>query len=397
MFLRSNTTGFPDNGGGPLYSLTRETQNRKARQFTSAIEYAQPILSSWRIRGHVGQFDARQELRIPAILDDLPPGPFARPSISGDSDVSRLDAYASSEWQILADFIGILGGGVRRETGRGSNLIAEVVPTDFSLTRSTPFVTGELQYSRGAFGASFATRTDFPSGSRRYSPDFGFTYRSPSGRFRARVGLRHAFKLPSFFALADPSVGNPDLIPEKNRAIDGGIGVFLGEGKPSVSVSVFGNRFRDLIDFSPQVFKLVNRSIAHANGAEVEVTVPLRDTLQIRVHATFVRSRIEGTNEPLRDRPRWRTGLGVIWKPIQRLEFRHHTRWVSSRADFQIPIPQPKAPAYWNTDVITEYTVSKVSLFVRLDNAGNSRYEEFIGFPKPGFAIAAGLSTRITR
>jgi vitamin B12 transporter len=397
-FLRSDTNGFPDNGGGSRYSLTRETGNRKSRRFTSSLEYTQPVRSWWNIRGRLSLFDGHQELAIPAILDANPPGPFAQPSIDGDSTVRRTDAYIGNEWRLHRDLYAVVGAGIKRETGSGDNLIAESFPTSFSLTRSTPFVTNELLFNRGRFGASFSIRGDFPSTARRnYSPNVGFTYASSSKRVRARIGMQWAYKLPSFFALADPSIGNPDLRPERNRAIDGGVSLHFGDGRPTVSLTLFKNRFKDLIDFSADTFRLVNRTVVHASGTEAELSVPLIDQLSVRGQATFVSTRIEGTTETLRDRPRFRTGLGLDWKPATGWRVRPETRWVSSRADFQIPVPErDRASAYWNTNLLVDYTRSSFTFFMRVQNLANRKYEEFVGFPNPGITIAGGVTARFT-
>jgi vitamin B12 transporter len=398
-FLRSDTTGFPSNGGGPLFSLTRDTANRKLRQFTSSLEYTQPIRSWWNIRARLSLFDGHQESTVPAILDTNPPSFLAQPSIDGDSNVRRADAYVGNEWRVHRDLYAIIGVGIKRETGRGDNLIAESFPTSFSLTRSTPFVTNEVLFNRGRFGASFAVRADFPStASRNYSPNVGFTYLSSSRRVRARMGLQWAFKLPSFFALADPSIGNPALRPERNRAIDGGVNFYFGDGRPSLSLTLFKNRFKDLIDFSSETFQLVNRSVVHADGSEAELTVPLGEKISVSGQATFVNTRIEGTTETLRDRPRFRTGASLEWKPTPGWRVRPETRWVSSRADFQIPVPERnKAPGYWNTDLLLDYTRNPFTFFVRLQNLANRKYEEFVGFPNPGFAIAGGVVAHFTK
>jgi outer membrane cobalamin receptor len=398
-FLRSDTNGFPDNGGGSRYSLTRETGNRKSRQFTSSLEYTQPVRSWWNIRGRLSLFDGHQELAIPAILDANPPGPFAQPSIDGDSTVRRTDAYIGNEWRLHRDLYAIVGAGIKRETGSGDNLIAESFPTSFSLTRSTPFVTNELLFNRGRFGASFSIRGDFPSTARRnYSPNVGFTYASASKRVRARMGLQWAYKLPSFFALADPSIGNPDLRPERNRAIDGGVSLHFGDRRPTLSLTLFKNRFKDLIDFSEETFRLVNRSVVHASGTEAEFVVPLVDQLSVRWQATFVSTRIEGTTETLRDRPRFRTGLGLDWRPAAGWRIRPETRWVSSRADFQIPVPErDRAAGNSTTDLLVDYTRSPFTFFVRLQNLANFKYEEFVGFPNPGITAAGGVTVHLTK
>jgi vitamin B12 transporter len=208
--------------------------------------------------------------------------------------------------------------------------------------------------------------------------------------------MQWAFKLPSFFALADPSVGNPNLRPEETRAIDGGITLYPGDRGISLSFSAFRNRFEDLIDFSAESFQLVNRSVVYATGTEAEVVIPVINTVSIGGQATFVDTRIEGTTERLRDRPRWRTGWNLDWRPVPAWRLRPEIRWVSSRTDFQIPVPERDiAPRYWSSDLLVDYSQSRITVFARAQNLTNRKYEEFVGFPNPGFSISVGMTARI--
>jgi outer membrane cobalamin receptor len=398
-FLRSDITGFPDNGGGPRYSVTRDTANRETRQFTASLEYSQPVRTWWNVRGRMNLFDGRQELRVPDILDRIPPGPLAQPSIVGDSNVRRSDAYFANEWRVRSDLYAVAGAGIKHESGDGDNLIAGTFPTGFELSRSTPFVTTEVLFNRGRFNANFGLRGDYPSSaSRNYSPSAGWTFAPESRRLRVRMGVQWAYKLPSFFSLADPSVGNPQLLPERNRAIDGGVTFYFGRRQASLSMTAFNNRFKDLIDFNTEIFRLVNRSVVHSNGFELEGAVPLLDGLSVRGQATFVSTRIEGTTDTLRDRPRFRTGWGLDWKPAASWRVRPEARWVSSRRDFQIPVPErDNAPGYWNADLLVDHERGPFTLFARLQNLTDSKYEEFVGFPDPGFSIAGGLMVRLSK
>ena len=71
---------------------------------------------------------------------------------------------------------------------------------------------------------------------------------------------------------------------------------------------------------------------------------------------------------------------------------------MSSRADFQIPVPQQdRAPGYWNADLLVDYTRGPATFFLRAQNLTNYNYEEFVGFPNPGIVIAGGIRTQVTK
>ena len=58
---------------------------------------------------------------------------------------------------------------------------------------------------------------------------------------RIKASWAEGFKLPSFFALGEPNVGNPDLRPEKSRGFDVGIEQPLANGKGRVSLTYYRN------------------------------------------------------------------------------------------------------------------------------------------------------------
>src|SRR5690606_8920016 len=78
------------------------------------------------------------------------------------------------------------------------------------------------------------------------------------GRTRWRGSWGTGFKLPSFFALGSPIVGEPNLKPEKSRSAELGVTRELGAGTLA-GISLFANDYEDLIDFDPDTFKSVNR------------------------------------------------------------------------------------------------------------------------------------------
>jgi hypothetical protein len=47
--------------------------------------------------------------------------------------------------------------------------------------------------------------------------------------------------------------------------------------------------------------------------------------------------------------------------------------------------------------LLVDYTRSSVTLFVRLQNLANRKYEEFVGFPNPGISIAGGVTAHFTK
>ena len=222
----------------------------------------------------------------------------------------------------------------------------------------------------------------------------GFSYLLSQSKTRFRATWGKGYKLPSFFALGDPNIGNPELLPERSRAWDLGVEQELLNSRLSFGAAYFDNTFRDLIDFSAESFRLVNRRQVVANGVELEGHYDLTRGAQLLAQLSYVNSDIRDSNEPLRDRPKWRGGFGLDWHttPSSVLYFRYTA--VGDRFDFQVPVPERSvADGYQTLDVAFSYKLNgNITAFVRADNLLDRKYQEFIGFPNPGIFARAGVS-----
>jgi outer membrane receptor protein involved in Fe transport len=150
------------------------------------------------------------------------------------------------------------------------------------------------------------------------------------------------------------------------------------------------------VDFSAQLFRLVNRSRAYTRGVEFGVELPAVDRLRLGGSFSYLDWRLDGTTEPLRDIPHWMSGVHLNWIPAKRIRARVETQWVDRRYDLSVPAPnQLTAGGYSNTNCVVDYRYNEqVSFYFRADNLLNSRYHEYIGFPSPGIGARVGVGYR---
>jgi outer membrane receptor for ferrienterochelin and colicins len=156
----------------------------------------------------------------------------------------------------------------------------------------------------------------------------------------------------------------------------------------------FDNSFRDLIDFSADEFRLVNRRKVVSHGAELEARFKVTPAVQLLTHLNYVDADIKESNEPLRDRPNWRGGLGVDWQITKQSQLHLRYTAVGDRFDFQIPVPERTiAESYEVLDAaFSQQITPDITAFIRVDNLLDSDYQEFIGFPNPGLYARGGVS-----
>ena len=393
----SRSRGFPENGGGPGFSILRDPKVADVEQLTLRMGYQQQVSPGWLYGFDFDLFSRQQDDTAPAVLDGLPPSPRALPPLSSQTGFHRLRAGFTTQLDLTPELSLNLGARVRNEDGSNDTLIAGIFPSVFNLERQTLAGTGEIHYRAGRLTLSFGGRVDSAEGfDAVFSPRAGAVV-SLGERTRLKTSWGDGFKLPSFYALGEPNIGNPELQPERSRGFDLGFEHTLQESRLHLSGAVFYNSFRDLVDFSPQLFQLVNRSRATTRGVEFGAALPLKGKGRLGGHLQFLDWELQGTTEPLRDRPRWRGGSYVDWEIHPRARLRWDILWVGERYDFQLPVPgMETVGGYSTSSVVFGYQLPHgLEAFGRVDNVFDSSYHEFIGFPHPGIYARAGLRLRV--
>jgi outer membrane cobalamin receptor len=396
-YQNGEASGFPPGGGGPEFSILQQAQAVHTIEIVTGTGWQQQVNQTWLYGLNFDLFDRTQNSNIPALLDGVHPTFRSVPTEITDTNFKRYRVAFSNTLRLGRNFIAELGAGWRREQGFSTGLLGGAIPDNFSLTRDTADASGVLIYSARGLTAMAGVRVDKTSDFHSvYSPRAGISYRLTDRGPRVKANWGRGFKTPSFYAVADKVVGNPLLKPEFSRSFDLGVENDFLRGHLRADLTVFRNSFTDLVDFSAAIFRLVNRSEARTQGAELALTVPVNSRLELRVHASYLEWRLKNTTEPLRDVPHWQSGGGINWKIKPRWHAQSDIVAVGRRYDFQVPVPlQLAAGGYSTASLATNYDFSDaVTGFVRVDNLFNQRYHEYVGFPNPGIYARAGVRFR---
>ena len=106
-------------------------------------------------------------------------------------------------------------------------------------------------------------------------------------------------------------------------------------------------------------------------------------------------TRVTETGDPLRNRPKWRGGLGLDLHFSPTLKFKSQVTFVSSRLDFQIPTQTMRVGGYTKVDLaLTYHPLPAWRGYVALENVTDASYEEFQGFPAPPLMFRLGIEYR---
>ena len=301
-----------------------------------------------------------------------------------------------------------LGVDLEREAGRNHStlllpaFLGGPVAGDYRITRETAALFGEWVLERGRATVEAGARLDWAEGfAREWGARLGVLARWREGKLRLRGSAGRAFKLPSFFALASPPAlgGNPALGPETALGVDLGVERAFPAIRLTTGVTLFTNRFADLVDFDFDTFLHVNRSRVRARGAEWSLAWEATDRLRIAADLTWKEVEDRATGMTLRHRPRWVGSLRLRWRPAATVTVWLDGHWVSRRRDEQIPAPARETVAGYGLGTLagTWRLAPGVALEGRIDNLADRDYETAIGFPGPGRAFRLALRFGLDR
>jgi vitamin B12 transporter len=208
------------------------------------------------------------------------------------------------------------------------------------------------------------------------------------------------FHAPSLNQLFDPLSGNPNLRPEESKGYDYGFEQNLFEKRVTFGVTWFHNDIDNLISFSNAFpFPFINVNKAKTSGYESFVSAKITDRLQLRADYTHTIAIDAVTNTPLQRRPADKTSITAVWQATDKLNVSATALWVSGWYDFDrfgLVFPAFKTSPYSLVNLAVNYAVNdNVTVFGRIDNLLDERYQNPIGFEKQGFGIYGGV--RVTR
>lgn len=388
LFGHSERSAFPEDSGGPRLAVNRERERGDAELMAAGLSLRRSGGAS--IRPNLSLSWSKQNDR--SITPAIAPGVLeGTPALAADSRFTRVEAIADVGVG-RGPMVATAGAAWLREVGHSDGTIDFGFPlaVGFDLVRTTrsAFAEASLRLG-GGFGFNLAARYDDVArgGHRRtgrISASWKPTSRGPILFARAGEG----YKLPSFYALAHPLIGNPALRPERSRNFEAGAEL-AGKDGYLVRLALFRNLFRDLIDFDPATFTTVNRDRVRAVGAEMEGRWRPLPGLDLAGALSWLD--LESPT-PLRGRPRWQGSLRAAWQASGAVQINAAVRFGSDYFDSSIPTGPVRARGHGEADLGARWQVSKrFTLTAALRNATDERYEDAVGFPAPGRAVRASL------
>lgn len=387
---------FPESSGGVRFATIRELEERDVDQRLLSVDsrVTPETGPEWNLR--LSRFERHESVASPGVA----PGPGGElPASDSDTELTRDIAALTTAFDGLP-LAGVATFGAQwlHERGDAETRVPAFgpVPARYALSRRTRSLFAALQIEplERLRVAAAARRDDVSSVDSVTTRSAGARWSNADRATTLRANWSEGFKPPSFFALANPLVGNPDLRPEESRTVEAGIDQRLGMNA-LLQATAFRNRFTDLIDFDAASFRLANRKRVTTRG--VELGLQWSPHPDWTFDATYTRTDFRtAADAPLRNRPQHRASLSATFRLADTHTLHARLIHVGRTRDFSVPTGDTRLDAYRRFDLAYRYRAGPhLTLEAAIDNALDRRYEPFVGFRDPGRRLRVALAVAI--
>jgi vitamin B12 transporter len=383
-YFDGERSSFPEQSGGPEFAQLRDLDTSDYTDQNAALSWNLQVNDFWQSKTQASWYQRDDEVKSPGILpyDKVPPNgavvdfnrtQFAWVNTLGDQQKRWANIGVES----------------KREDGLSEGYLFSraMLPLDFGLTRTinSAFINGNSYFNPDWLVQASLRHDDTKENGAHNSGQLGTRY-----QLNEQVSLfanwGQGFKLPSFFALGHPFVGNADLKPETVTTTD--TGIEFAKNNLSTRFSIFKHNYRNLIDFDSDSFKNVNRPGVKTTGAEAEANWQAQENINLRIHASYADIDIQASDSHLLGRPQVTYGSSINYALNDAWNFNVHYLRVDER--FAVSLytgegMEQTLSAYNRFDASAHWKLStQVQLGLSLENLADSNYHTDIGFPAAG-------------
>ena len=225
------------------------------------------------------------------------------------------------------------------------------------------------------------------------------TFQIPETGSRLKGSVGTGFKAPTLADLFQnfPSFnffGNPNLKPETSTGYDLGFEQTFLEERVQLGATYFHNDIDNLITINDTGTSLQNVGEATTYGVESFLTYTPWEPLTLRADYTFLIAMDDITDQELLRQPKHKASLNAAWHvteaAVLSATLLYVGPWVdANRAGTMSGVP---ANGYTIVNLAGSYDLSQgLTAYARIDNLFDLRYQDPVGFLRPGFGIFAGL------
>ena len=383
-YFDGERTSFPEQSGGPEFAVDRTLDTSDYTDQNAALGWEVQVNDFWKSKTNASWYEREENYASPGIA------PYdAVPANGSTTDFTRT---AFSWINTLGDQQKLwanIGVESRKEEGdsQGYLNIGFDFPTDFSLSRriDSGFININGYATEQLLLQASIRRDDAEDIAANTSEQLGIRY-SINDQLSWFANWGEGFKLPSFFALGHPLVGNSELKPETVTSAD--TGIEFTQDQISVRLSYFENDYKDLIDFDSETFRNVNRARVETSGVETEVNWQALENLTLRVHGTYTDIDMLSSDNHLLGRPQFTYGTSLHYALDEAWSFNLNYLRVDDRfavSRYTGTDVEQTLDAYNRFDASVNWQLNAQTRFgLSLENLADEDYYTDIGFPAAG-------------
>ncbi|WP_040523663.1 TonB-dependent receptor plug domain-containing protein [Aliiglaciecola lipolytica] len=306
---------FAEDSGGELYAMPQMPEQRNSEQWLVGFNNIFKTSDATAINLNVSWLNHQESSDHPGIAEGVQSGV---PASNIDSEFERGEVELFVNHLLNKATTLVIGVNKRNAEGRNTGFLdyGFPLPVDYVLQQDSQSAFAEVKYAQPKYGVDVGLRYDDAD---NFDSETSVRF---AGHYNATENVNlfavynEGYKLPSFFALAHPLVGNPDLQPERSVNKELGMEVQLHTGQ--FTIVLFENDFTDLVDFDAELFTSVNRSNVETTGVEFNSNLDVTTWLQFSFDISYVDVTVDGQSSQLRRRPKWFGGasLDAQWQNV---------------------------------------------------------------------------------
>jgi outer membrane cobalamin receptor len=391
-------TSFPEDSGGSQLAVLRDLDVKASEDFSYGLSGSVSLNDDWQLNFNANGYDHDDSYTSPGIVPGVRDGVPAN-GATAELDRSVLSAHVVGD--ITDTLRATVGVDYHDEEGVSDGYVQFApgfsLPNSFSIDRDVTGVFGEFQYTpTDGMTLMASIRNDDPDAeSSETTAKVGGLFEINDGRTTLRFNWGQGFKLPSFFALASPLVGNPDLKSETSDSADIGITQLFLDDRLAATVTIYYTEFTDLIDFDPVLFRQFNRTEVTSQGAEFEFDYRVNATFALAAELLYLDLDVKDAPTTLKHRPDWRGSVSMLWSPAEDWRWQASWMYTGEVYDTSVPTGGMMLDAYNRIDTtLTWMPMEGLDLLLSVDNLLDEDYEEAIGFIAPGRRARLALRYR---
>lgn len=383
-YFDGERTSFPEQSGGPEYAQQADLDSSEYTDKSAALGWTMQVNNFWQSKTTASWYQRDENQTTPGILPFNPIPPNGAVIDFERTQFSWINTLGDQ--QTVWANIGLEN---KSEDGISNGYLyaPDIFPLDFALEReiNSAFVNINSYLTSDWLMQASLRRDDPDHSAANDSGHIGTRYKiNDTISWFANWG--QGFKLPSFFALGHPFVGNADLVEETVTSAD--TGIEYQRETISSRFSIFQHKYHNLIDYDGENNTNVNRPPVKTSGVEAELNWQLQQNLHWRVHGTYTDIDMPSSATHLLGRPQATYGSALHYTLNNAWSFNLNYLRVDER--FAVSLytgtgVEETLEAYNRIDANARWNINpNTQLGFTLENLADETYYTDIGFPAAG-------------